>query len=134
MADDVNSIKTWGKKVRYLGSAHSGVRAARTMHVTSIALIPLTVGFVWILLALLRRRNFDEVRDLLGQPLPMIVMLLFVGVGIAHMKIGMQSIIDDYVHDHHLKNWALIANTFFAWVVGLASIYSLLRIGLSPAS
>ena len=130
MANDVHSIKTAGKKIRYLGSAKSGVAEARAMHLTSVALIPLTIAFVWILLSLVGK-DYATARALLGQPLPAILMLLFVAAGIWHMKLGMQAIIDDYVHEHHLKDWALLANTFFAALVATACVYSLLKVSFA---
>lgn len=127
MADDIDSIQTWGKKVRYLGAAHSGTGAARIMHLTSVALIPLTIAFVWNLIAA-SQMDYAGARVYLGQPCPTILMLLFVGACLWHMKVGMQAIIDDYVHEHHLKDWALMANTFFAIVIGAACVYSLLKV------
>jgi len=132
MANDVQSIKTASKKIRHLGSAKSGVGAARAMHVTSVALVPLTIAFVWVLLSLVGK-DYGAVRAELASPLPALLMLLFVGTGIYHMKLGMQVIIDDYVHDHHLKDWALIANTFFSALVGLACLYALLKVSLTAA-
>ena len=132
MANDVQSLQTAGKKIRYLGSAKSGVGAARAMHLTSLALVPLTIAFVWILLGLVGK-DYAAVRATLASPVPAILMLLFVGTGIYHMKLGMQVIIDDYVHEHHLKDWALIANTFFCAVIGLACLYALLKISFTAA-
>ena len=133
MSNDVKSITTAGKRIRYLGSAKSGVGAARAMHVTSLALVPLTIAFVWLVLGLVGK-DYAAVHATLAAPLPAILMLLFVGTGIYHMKLGMQVIIDDYVHEHHLKDWALVANTFFSAVIGLACLYALLKIsfGASP--
>ena len=127
MANDVQSLQTASKKIRYLGSAKSGVGAARAMHLTSVALIPLTIGFVWVMLSLVHQ-DYAGVRATLGRPLPALVMLLFVGAGIYHMALGMRVIIDDYVHDHHLKDWSLMANLFFSWVLGIACVYSLLKL------
>jgi len=127
MANDVRSLHTASKKIRHLGSAKSGVSAARAMHLTSVALVPLGIAFVWICLTLLGK-DYAAVHAELARPFPAIVMILFVGAGIYHMMLGMQVIIDDYVHDHHLKDWALMANTFFSLAVGLACIYSVLKV------
>jgi succinate dehydrogenase / fumarate reductase, membrane anchor subunit len=130
VANDVQSLQTASKKIRYLGAAKSGVGAARAMHLTSVALIPLGIGFVWILLSLIGK-DYGAVHAELGHLLPAVVMILFVGASVYHMQLGMRVIIDDYIHDHHLKDWLLMANTFFCAVIGIASIYSLLKVGFS---
>ena len=130
MANDVQSLQTASKKVRYLGSAKSGVGAARAMHLTSVSLIPLTIGFVWVLLSLIGK-DYAGVRATLGHPLPAIVTLLFVGSSIYHMALGMRVIIDDYVHEHNYKDWALTANLFLSWLLGIACVYSLLKLSFT---
>ena len=131
MSNDVQSLKTASKKIRYLGSAKSGVGAARAMHLTSVALVPLGIAFVWILLSLVGK-DYAAVRAELGHGFPAIVMILFVGASIYHMQLGMRVIIDDYVHKHHLKDWSLMANLFFCVVIGIACIYSLLKVSFVP--
>jgi succinate dehydrogenase / fumarate reductase, membrane anchor subunit len=127
MADDRLSLRTPLGRVRYLGSARSGMRDDWMMRLTSVALVPLTLAFVWVLLSLLAK-DYNGVRAELGHPLPAIIVMLFVSAGIYHMQLGMRSIIADYVHGH-AREWALMANLFFSAALGLACIYAVLRIG-----
>ncbi|MGD1035717.1 MAG: succinate dehydrogenase, hydrophobic membrane anchor protein [Roseiarcus sp.] len=121
------TLRTPLSRVRYLGSARLGADENWLVQVTSVALIPLAIAFVWLVLSLLHK-DYNGVRADLGQPLPAIVLLLFVIVGVRHMHIGMRSIILDYV-DGHAREWALMANAFFAAALGLACVYAVLRIG-----
>jgi succinate dehydrogenase / fumarate reductase, membrane anchor subunit len=65
-----------------------------------------------------------------ARPGAVIFMLLFILVSIVHMKMGMQSIIDDYVHAARLKEWSLMANVLFAVGFGVAAIYAVLKLSL----
>jgi succinate dehydrogenase membrane anchor subunit len=127
MAVDHDSLRSPLAKARHLGSARSGAQENWMMRLTSAALIPLTVAFVWLMLSLLSK-DYNGVRAELGRPLPAIIVMLFVLVGIYHMQIGMRSIILDYINGHG-KEWALMANLFFAGALALACVYAVLRIG-----
>lgn len=127
MDKTVGSMRTAAAKVRHLGSARSGTQHAWRMRVTSFALLPLTLAFVWIVLGLVGK-DYATVQATLGSPVVAIIMLLFVPTGVYHMMLGMQTIIEDYVHSEHAKTWSLLANMFFCAVVGLASVYAILRI------
>ena len=130
MAKNSAPIRAATSRVRFLGSAKSGTADAWHMRVTSIALVPLSIAFVAIVLSL-QGKDYAAVRAELGHPLPAILMLLFILSGVVHMKLGMQAIIDDYVHEALLKEWALIANLFFAVCIGLACIYAVLKLSFT---
>jgi succinate dehydrogenase / fumarate reductase membrane anchor subunit len=121
------SIRTPASKVRHLGSARSGTQHAWRMRVTSLALLPLSLAFVWIVLGLVGK-DHAAMREAFGNPFTAIVMLLFVPTAVYHMMLGMQTIIEDYVHGEHAKSWSLMANMFFCAAVGLACVYAILRL------
>ena len=121
------SIRTPLARVRGLGSAKSGTGHFWHQRLTALANVPLTIGFVVLLVALLGRSQTYVVQTL-GSPLVAIGMMLFIGSITYHMKIGMQVIIEDYVHDEGWKLAAIVANIFFAIAVGAACVYALLKL------
>ena len=114
-------------RVRGLGSAKSGTEHFWRQRLTAVANVPLTIGFVFIVVGLLGR-NHAAVVQILGSPLVAVIMLLFIVSSTTHMRIGMQVIIEDYVHDEGHKFFLLMANTFFAFAVGLASAFAILML------
>jgi succinate dehydrogenase / fumarate reductase membrane anchor subunit len=112
---------------RYAGSARSGTQAFWHQRVTAVAGVPLTIGFIAIVLALLGRNHAGTVQ-ILGSPLVAIVMILFILATAYHMWIGMQEIIIDYVHGETAKYLAIFGNMFFCGIVGLASIFAILKL------
>ena len=129
MTDHPSGLRTPLARVRFLGSARSGTTEAWLMHVTSLALIPLTLGFVWLVLDLLHM-DYNGVRATLARPLPAIGLLAFVLAGILHMEVGMRSIVVDYIHGR-ARAWALLANTCFCALLALACAYATLRIAFT---
>ena len=106
-----------------------GTRDAWIVHLTSVALAPLTIGFVWLMLDLLGK-DYNGVRAELARPIPAILLLAFILAGIIHMELGMRSTIDDYVGGQP-RAWALAANTCFAALLALACVYATLRIAFT---
>jgi succinate dehydrogenase / fumarate reductase membrane anchor subunit len=129
MDDNLGDLRTPLGRVRFLGSARTGTTAAWLIHVTSVALVPLTIGFVWLLLDLLHK-DYNGVRAELGRPLPVILLLAFILSGVIHMEFGMRSIIVDYISGQS-RGWALAANTCFAALLALACVYAAVRIGFT---
>jgi succinate dehydrogenase / fumarate reductase membrane anchor subunit len=131
MRNDKTSMRTTRSLVNHFGVAKSGTQDARLMRLTSAALLPLTIAFIWNVLALVGK-DFTAARAYLHHPGPAILTLLFILAGVYHMKIGMQSIIDDYVHGAVAKEWTLAANLFFCVFIGVACIYAVVELGVAP--
>jgi succinate dehydrogenase / fumarate reductase, membrane anchor subunit len=123
----VGKMSTPLARVLGLGSAKSGTEHFWRQRLTAVANVPLTIGVVVIVVGLLGR-NHAAVVQILGSPLVAIVMLLFILSVTTHMRIGMQVIIEDYVHDDVHKLILLMANTFFTVAVGLASAFAILML------
>jgi succinate dehydrogenase / fumarate reductase membrane anchor subunit len=124
--DDFN-IRTPLARVRGLGAARSGTDHFWRQRLTAVANVPLVIAFVVITSSLLGR-NHAAVVQILGSPLVAIIMLLFVVSITTHMRIGMQVIIEDYLHDDIPKLVCLMANTFFTIAVVLTSAYAILKL------
>jgi succinate dehydrogenase / fumarate reductase, membrane anchor subunit len=122
-----DSMRTPLARVRNLGSARSGTSDFWRQRVTAVATALLTIPVIIIVLSLVGR-NHAWTAQTLGSPLVAIIFALFIVAGVLHMKIGMQVIIEDYVHDEKLKLVAIIGNIFFSAAVALASLYAILKL------
>jgi succinate dehydrogenase / fumarate reductase membrane anchor subunit len=114
-------------RVRGHGTAKSGTGDFIRQRLTAIANIPLTIAAVLIVISLIGH-NHAAVVQILGLTPVAIVMLLFIISISTHMKIGMQVIIEDYVHDDRAKYALLIANVFFTIAVGFSSAYAIFKL------
>jgi succinate dehydrogenase / fumarate reductase membrane anchor subunit len=127
MSKTSDNMRTPLGKVRFRGTARSGTLHFWHQRLTGVGIALLTVPFLVILLMLLGRNHAATVQ-ILGQPLVAILLSLFVIASAWHMRLGMQVIIEDYVHNENLKRAAIIANQFFAFAVGVASLYAILKL------
>ena len=121
------SMRTPLGRVRALGASHSGTSDFWRQRITAVALVLLIVPVIAVVMMLLAS-NQAGAAQILGSPLVAIVMLLFIIASAWHMKIGMQVVIEDYIHNEKLKLASIMANNFFCFVVALASIYAILKL------
>ena len=122
-----HDLRTPLARVGGLGSARAGTGQFWWQRVTAVANVPLTVAFVVILVSLLGR-NHAAAQQILGTPLVAIIMLLFIGSVTYHMRLGMQVVLEDYVHGEILRPVLIMANTFFTVMAALACAYAILKL------
>jgi succinate dehydrogenase membrane anchor subunit len=120
-------MRTPLRRVRGLGAGRTGTGHFWHQRITSVAGIVLTIALLLIVISLLGRSHAAVVQ-ILGSPIVAITMLLFIVNSVYHMWIGMQEIILDYVHEDRFKFMSLLANTFFAFAVGFACAFALLKL------
>jgi succinate dehydrogenase / fumarate reductase membrane anchor subunit len=120
-------MRTPLKNVRRLGSAKEGADHFWKQRVTAFALLFLCAAAVAVIVSLIGS-DHATVKTTLGNPVVALLFLLLIGTGVMHMRIGMQVIIEDYVHGEGSKILLLMLNTFFAVAVGAASVFAILKL------
>lgn len=115
-------------RVRGLGSAREGTGHFWRQRLTSVAAIPLT-AFLVAAAIMAAGSDYETARAMLASPWVALPMLLTVLVFCVHMRLGMQVIIEDYVHGEGAKVICLMLNTFFVVAVGLACVYAIMKLG-----
>jgi succinate dehydrogenase / fumarate reductase membrane anchor subunit len=128
-ADTRVSMRTPLARVKGLGASGHGVEHWWIHRVTAVSNIPLIIAFV-IIVAALAGSSYDQAIAIISHPLVAIILLLAVISVTNHMRLGMQIIIDDYVHSKGQKIVALIANNFYAVIVAVACLYAILKVSL----
>jgi succinate dehydrogenase / fumarate reductase membrane anchor subunit len=121
------NLRTPLGRVRGLGSARTGTEEFWLQRMTAIASVPLTIAGLFLVISL-TGRSYPAVKQILGSPLVAVLMILFILANVIHMKIGIQVVIEDYVYGKNQKFTLLILNTFFAWAIGLACVFAILKI------
>jgi succinate dehydrogenase / fumarate reductase membrane anchor subunit len=121
------NMRTPLKNVQNLGSAKEGVDHFWKQRVSAVALIFLSIWLVWTI-ASLAGSDHTTFKQALSNPINAIGLLMLVLAGTFHMRLGMQSIIEDYVKSEGRKVVLLMLNTFFAIAVGLSSAFAIFKL------
>jgi succinate dehydrogenase / fumarate reductase membrane anchor subunit len=120
-------------RVRGLGSARTGAHHWWVERLTSIATLLL---FVWLAVSLLRLPDlaYGTVTAWLAGPLAAVPMLLLIVATFWHLKLGLQVVIEDYVHEEGNKFLAILLLNFAVIAAGATALFSVLKIALAPVA
>jgi succinate dehydrogenase / fumarate reductase membrane anchor subunit len=121
------SMRTPLGRVRNLGASHSGTGDFWRQRLTAVAMTLLIIP-VLVIIMMLIGSNQAGAKLVLGSLPVAIILILFIIASTWHMKIGMQVVLEDYVHSEKVKLAAIMANNFFCFAVALASIYAIFKL------
>lgn len=121
------SIRSPLARARGLGSAKSGVEHWWGQRVSAVALVPLSLWFVASLLAHVGA-DYASVIAWLSAPLPAVLMILYLAALFHHSQLGLQVVIEDYVHTPSLKFASIIVLQFANVLLAVAAVVSVLMI------
>ena len=116
-------------RVRGTGAAHSGVHHWYAEQVTAIALVPLTLWFIYSMLRLAGAPR-EAVAAWVGYPVNTVLLLALIAVTFHHMQLGLQVVYEDYINAKWLMNILILATKGVALLLGLMASVAVLRLAL----
>ena len=123
------TMRTPLKMARNLGSAKEGTDHFWKQRVTGVANLVLGLFLVWLIASLIGS-DHSAVKAKLANPVIAMALLALVVSGTIHMRLGMQTIIEDYVHGDGTKVVCLMLNTFFAAAIVIACTFAILKLSV----
>ncbi len=124
-----DDLRTPLARARGLGPARHGVGHWWTQRLTAIALIPLALWFAWLVLRL-PRLDFAGAHDLVANPINALLLIVFTATMFWHGQLGLQVVIEDYVHTRWIEITLLVAVKFLAVLGALACLLAVLAVWL----
>jgi succinate dehydrogenase / fumarate reductase membrane anchor subunit len=115
------------------GAAHSGVHHWWMQRLTALALLPLTVWLAASLVAL-PAYSYEAVHAWMRQSVSALLLILLVLVAAWHSRLGVQEVIEDYVHDRGAKTLALILSVFVHVLLAVVGVFAILKVSFGAAS
>jgi succinate dehydrogenase / fumarate reductase, membrane anchor subunit len=125
----MNGLSTPLARVRGLGSAKEGVEHWWMQRLTALALVPLTLWFVYSAVRL-TGTGYAHAAAWLKLPLNATLMILLIAAGFHHGQLGLQVVIEDYVHTGWRKLTCLLAIKFLAVLLAVGAIVGVLKTAL----
>lgn len=125
-----NSIRTPLAKVRGLGSAKDGTQHFIHQRITAILLVPLALWFVTSVVGIVVSGDISALTHWLSSGMHAGLTMFMLAALFYHAKLGVQVVVEDYVHCHCLKYTALLFNTFFMYGSALLSVIAVLKLHL----
>tara|TARA_B100001559_G_scaffold319807_1_gene330136 strand:+ start:321 stop:704 length:384 start_codon:yes stop_codon:yes gene_type:complete len=119
-------------RARGLGSAKSGTKHWWAQRVTAIALIPLTIWFVVAMISA-TGNDYNNAQQFIGNPINAILFILLIVATFHHAQLGLQVVIEDYVHNKPTEIGLLIITKGTVIVLGLSSVFAVLSITFGVA-
>jgi succinate dehydrogenase / fumarate reductase membrane anchor subunit len=117
-------------KVRGLGSAKSGTEHFWRVRTTSVALVPLMLFYI-VFLIMYAGKPYADVVGALANPFVATINVLTILASIVHMRLGMEEIIQDYIHSEVTKIVLMILNASFALGIGGLCLVAALKIAFA---
>jgi succinate dehydrogenase / fumarate reductase membrane anchor subunit len=121
------SYRTPLGRVRGLGSAKEGAAHWWAQRLTAIALVPLVLWFVISLLSMIGA-DHGTVKAWLGEPLPAVLAVLLIVATFHHAQLGLQVVVEDYVHNEGAKLTLIVLIKFAALLLGALAVFAVLKL------
>ena len=125
----IESRRSQLSRARGTGSAHSGVHHWYAERITAIALVPLTLWFVFSMLRLSGAPQ-ETVAQWAAHPVNTVLLLALIGMTFHHMQLGIQVVLEDYVDAKWLMNVLILVNKGAALFLGLLAAVAVLKLSL----
>jgi len=117
------------RRVRDLGAARDGVHHWWVQRLTAVALVPLSIWFVTSII-LLAGSDHARVTAWMSNPIVAVFLMLTLIAIFYHLKLGLQVVIEDYIHAKPTKAACLLLNNFVNTVLALSCIFSVLKVAV----